>query len=147
MCRQVCSGEWQAFQAAGSPSKRPPLTLTVSMESMFFPGELDEGLMLTNVSASVELPNALGGCLLRPGTQQQDFALALAEVSSTNLVLVQFWCAPRMPSSTVYKSIRTSYGPLKVPGVLLDLQVCHFFFVFARGESLPLTHHSPAVRR
>ena len=122
MCRQVCSGEWQAFQAAGSPSKRPPLTLTVSMESMFFPGELDEGLMLTNVSASVELPTALGGCLLRPGTQQQDFALALAEVSSTNLVLVQFWCAPRMPSSTVYKSIRTSYGPLKVPGVLLDLQ-------------------------
>ena len=137
MCRQVCSGEWRAFQAAGNPSKRPPLTLTVSIESMFFPGELDTGLMLTNVSASVELPVALGGCLLRAATQQQDFALALAEVSSTGQVLVQFWCAPRMPSSTVYKSSRPSYGPLKVPGGLLDLQVGQFFLhLFEQKASL-----------
>jgi len=90
------------------------------MESLFFPGELDEGLMLVNVSASVELPVALGGCLQR--TQQQDFALALAEVSGGSDVQVQFWCAPRVPSSTVYRSARVGYGPTTVPGALLDLQ-------------------------
>jgi len=89
------------------------------MESLFFPGELDEGLMLTNVSASVELPAALGGCLRR--ANQQDYALALAEVR-VSAVQVQFWCAPRAPSSTVYRSERAGYGPTTVPGALLSLQ-------------------------
>lgn len=123
LCKQVCSAEWGAFQAAiASPSLRPPEVLTVGMESLFFPGELDEGLMLGNVSASVELPVGVGGCLLRAGAgAQQDFAIAVAEVSAAD-VRVQFWCAPRMPSSTVYRSDRAAYGPLKVPGALLDLQ-------------------------
>jgi hypothetical protein len=119
LCRQACSREWRAFQAAGSPPMRPPETVSVSLESMFFPGELEPGLMLTNVSASVELPVALGGCLQR--SQQPDFAVAVAEVSVAD-VLVQFWCAPRMASSPVYLSDRAAYGPTRVPGALLDLQ-------------------------
>jgi len=118
MCRQACAPEWRAFQEAGS-AQRGPDTISVAMESMFFPGELDEDLMLTNASASVELPYALGGCLLRTG--QQDLALALAEVSTAD-VRVQFWCVPRSPSSAVYRSDRPGYGPTTVPGALLDLQ-------------------------
>ena len=118
LCRQACSAEWRAFQDAPA-TPRGPDSVTVSMESLFFPGELDAGLMLANVSASVELPTALGGCLVR--AQQQDFALALAEVSAQD-VRVQFWCAPRSPSSTVYRSDRAGYGPITVPGALLDLQ-------------------------
>ncbi len=118
LCKQTCSSEWRAFQDAQT-GLRAPESVTVAMESLFFPGELDAGLMLTNVSASVELPAALGGCLLR--AQQQDFALALAEVSVAD-VRVQFWCAPRSPSSTVYRSDRAGYGPITVPGALLDLQ-------------------------
>jgi len=123
MCKQACSAEWVAFQQApGTTAVRPPEVLTVGVESMFFPGELDAGLMLGNVSASVELPVALGGCLLRAGAgAQQDFAIAVAEVSVAD-VLVQFWCAPQMPSSSVYRSDRAAYGPLTVPGALLDLQ-------------------------
>lgn len=55
-------------------------TLSVAIESFFFPGELDEDLTLTNVTASVELPASLGLCLARAG-DQQDFVLAVAEVS------------------------------------------------------------------
>ena len=120
MCRQTCAAEWRAFQEAGS-QQRGPDTITVAMESLFFPGELDEDLMLTNASASVELPSALGGCLLRAAAQMQDLALALAEVSASD-VRVQFWCVPRAPSSTLYRSQRVGYGPVAVPGALLDLQ-------------------------
>jgi hypothetical protein len=119
ICRQVCSSEWQAFQDAGTPVVRPPETVSVTLESMFFPGELDAALVLTNASASVEVPEALGGCLRR--SQQPDFAIAVAEVSAAD-VRVQFWCAPRMASSPVYVSDRAAYGPIKVPGALLDLQ-------------------------
>jgi hypothetical protein len=51
-------------------------TLSVAIESFFFPGELDEDLTLTNVTASVELPASLGLCLARAG-DQQDFVLQL----------------------------------------------------------------------
>ena len=122
LCRQTCSAEWRAFQAADAArGRRAPDTVTVRMESLFFPGELDEDLMLTNVSASVELPPGLGGCLLRAGSHQQDFALAVAEVSAAD-VRVQFWCAPQIPSSSVYRGDRPGFGPLTVPGSLLDLQ-------------------------
>ena len=65
MCRQACSAEWRAFQEAGS-QQRGADTITVAMESMFFPGELDQDLMLTNASASVELPSALGAACCGP---------------------------------------------------------------------------------
>jgi hypothetical protein len=83
MCKKACSAEWKAFQAAVALSRvtTPEMSsLSVTIESFFFPGELDEDLTLTNVSASVELPVNLGLCLVRAG-DQQDFVLAVAEVS------------------------------------------------------------------
>lgn len=78
LCKQVCAAEWRAFQASVQ-TKRTPDTLSVSVESLFFPGEFDADLTLTNASALVELRAGLGGCLARQ--ERPDFALAVAEVS------------------------------------------------------------------
>jgi hypothetical protein len=122
LCKQVCAAEWQAFQAALAADQlgtRPPEVLAVSMESLFFPGELDSSLALTNVSAIVELEAGLGGCL--PRATMPDFAIAVAEVAGQD-VQVQVWCAPRMASSPVYRSeTGAGFGPLAVPGALLDV--------------------------
>ena len=83
LCKQACSPEWKAFQEAvalGRPGSLPMSTLTVAIESFFFPGEQDSDLTLTNVSASVELSVSLGLCMARAG-DQQDFILAVAEVA------------------------------------------------------------------
>lgn len=126
LCKQVCSADWQAFQASLAATQqegllRPPESLSVTMESLFFPGELDAELALTNVSASVELRLGLGGCQARPAGQH-DYAVAVAEVSVEQAVRVQVWCAPRMASTPVYLSGLGGFGPLSVPGALLDLQ-------------------------
>ena len=125
LCKQICSADWKAFQASLAASRqegqtRPPESLTVAMESLFFPGELDAELALSNVSASVELRLGLGGCQARP-PGQHDYAVAVAEVAQA-VVRVQVWCAPRMASAPVYASGQDGFGPVTVPGALLDLQ-------------------------
>ena len=123
-CRQICSTEWGAFQTAVLDKKSTVKALpsiSVTMESMFFPGELDASLMLTNVSASVELPSSLKRCLVRSATTPADFSLALAEVSGST-VTVQFWCAPQNAGSPVYRVTDEGYGPLSVPGSIMNMQ-------------------------
>ena len=122
-CKQVCSKEWGAFQEAMRAQgavKRVDLTpIPVMMESLFFPGELDESLMLTNAVASVELPSSLGKCLPRPAGAE-DFSLAVAEASGSSLT-VTFWCAPRMAASPVYRSEAAGYAAT-VAGTPLAVQ-------------------------
>ena len=143
LCKQACSPEWKAFQEAvalGRPGSLPMSTLTVAIESFFFPGEQDSDLALTNVSASVELSASLGLCMARAG-DQQDFILAVAEVAgqavTVQVALVfffgifleaepvfprQVWCIPQLPTASVYRSDVSGYGPYTVPGMMLDLQ-------------------------
>ena len=129
-CKEICSAEWKNFQEAMAPpvSQLPPLS--VSMESMFFPGEPDPELVLENAQASVELASSSGTCFPRAGPA--DFALAVAE-TSWPAVAVRYWCAPRMPSLPVYKSDALGYGADAVPGTLLDIQ-----FGDASGEWLAM---------
>lgn len=125
LCKQVCSPEWRAFAQARLDSSqavlRPPETIRASVESMFFPGELDGDLMLTNATAVVELRPGQGGCLARSAAEGQDLAFAVAEVSGQT-VSVQVWCSPRTASGSVYRSTGGgAFGPLVVPGALLQL--------------------------
>lgn len=121
-CKQVCSKEWEAFRDSmwATNAKSVPLApIPVTMESLFFPGELDESLMLTNAVASVELPSALGKCLPRtPG--MEDFSLAVAEVAGSR-VTVTLWCAPLMAQSPVYRVESGGYS-WPVPGSPLSVQ-------------------------
>jgi len=124
--KQVCSADWRAFQASLLETRqaglvRPPESLTVAMESLFFPGELDAELALGNASAVVELRPGLAGCQARP-PGQEDYAVAVAETNERAEVRVQVWCAPRMASAPVYRQGGGGFGPVTVPGALLDLQ-------------------------
>jgi hypothetical protein len=121
LCKQVCSAEWGAFQAAVKASTAPtPQTVTATVESLFFPGQLDGDLALTNATAVVELDPYGGLCLSRSG-QTQDLALMVAEVMAQD-VRVQVWCSPQMASTPVYRAETGGYGPLTVPGALLQVQ-------------------------
>lgn len=122
LCKQICSAEWKAFQEAGpGAAVRPPQTVKATVESLFFPGQLDDDLVLTNATAVVELKLGQGGCLARRSLEENDLAVAVAEVSGQT-VNVQVWCSPRMASGSLYRSNDGKYGPLEVPGALLQLQ-------------------------
>jgi hypothetical protein len=95
--------------------------MSVATESMFFPGTPDPSLVVRNVQASVELPVASGVCLARPATSPPDYALAVAEVEWPK-VAVEYWCAPRMASGSVYRNETAGYMNATVPGTLLSLQ-------------------------
>ena len=120
-CRQVCSAEWKQFQAVASAPVLPLPSINVATESMFFPGTPDPSLVVRNVQASVELPSSSGVCLARPATSPPDYALAVAEVEWPK-VTVEFWCAPRMASGSVYRNETSGYQHDTVPGTLLSLQ-------------------------
>ena len=121
-CKQTCSREWEAFRDsmwATSARSVPLAPIPVAMESLFFPGELDESLMLTNAVASVELPNALGKCLPR-SRGLEDFSLAVAEAAGSSLT-VTLWCAPLMAHSPVYRVESGGFAGT-VPGTVLAVQ-------------------------
>lgn len=120
-CKRVCSAEWGLFQSVVQAPTVPMPSISVSTESMFFPGALDPSLLLNNVEASVEVPSSSGVCLARPSTSPPDYALAVAEVTWP-AILVEYWCAPRMASGSVYRNQTSGYGSSGVPGTLLSLQ-------------------------
>ncbi len=125
-CKQICSKEWAAFQesmAAVSVKSVPLAPLPVSMESLFFPGELDTSLMMTNAVASVELPRgaASGKCMRRARADLEDYVLAVAELDGADL-LVTFWCAPLMAHSPVYRSDVEGYAVTISNGTALTVQ-------------------------
>ena len=125
-CKQICSREWAAFQEsmASSTARNPPTTpLPVSMESLFFPGELDTSLMINNAVASVELPRgpASGKCLDRAKADLQDYVLAVAELSGGE-VTVTYWCAPLMAHSPVYRSDVEGFSGTILNGTVTTLQ-------------------------
>jgi hypothetical protein len=118
-----CALEWARFQQvmrdAMSPASKST-TMSVSTESAFFPGTLDETLTVSNAIASVEVPPSLGVCLRRAITSPPDYVLAVAELTGV-LAEVTFWCAPLMSSSGVYKNLSSGYSAT-LPGTVLSLQ-------------------------
>jgi hypothetical protein len=97
-------------------------SLSITTESMFFPGDLDTDLQLLNVQAVVELPASSGMCYTRAGSASPpDYVLAVAEVSWPS-IRVEYWCSPRMASLTVYKNESAGYDFEGLEGTLLSLQ-------------------------
>lgn len=97
-------------------------SLSITTESMFFPGDLDTDLQLLNVQAVVELPASSGVCYTRAGSSSPpDYALAVAEVSWPS-IRVEYWCSPRMASLTVYKNESAGYSFEGLEGTLLSIQ-------------------------
>ena len=127
-----CRQEWVQFQQAMGESKSPVANSVVSMdtESSFFPGGGDTttmmddaSLALSNAMATVEVPSSQGVCLARPRTSPPDYVLAVAELEGSAGVRVQYWCAPLMSSSGVYRSeSNRGYGPTTLPGAVLSVQ-------------------------
>ena len=128
-CKLVCASEWNAFQGSMRSTLTTTSTLDVTMESLFFPGELDADLVLTSAAASVELASSLGKCLIRP-QGMPDYSLAVAETGSMG-VSVTFWCAPQNAASPVYRSDSSGFGPTAIPGAVQSVQ-----FGDATGEWL-----------
>lgn len=117
VCKKLCAAEWALFQAALAPPVQLP-SMSVETQSLFFPGQLDPALTLSNVSCSVQIPPD-GICNTRPIGQLPDFAIAVAEISAQSLQ-VQYWCAPQMASSSVYQ-VHDLYGlpSVTLPGDVL----------------------------
>jgi hypothetical protein len=115
-CKSMCAGQWANFQAAALPPVPQP-EMSVATESLFFPGQLDAALQLSNASASMEV-NGTGLCLARAGLEPQDLAIAVAEVEGLMLT-VSVWCVPLTPSSSVYKAPYAGFGPANLPGDVL----------------------------
>jgi len=131
MCKGVggkCWTEWASFQAVLAESSATALkaqTMSVATESAFFPGaETDESLALTGAMAVVEVPSAQGMCLARARTAPPDYALAVAELVGSGGLRVQYWCAPLISSSGVYRSDAEGggFGPISVPGTVTSAQ-------------------------
>ena len=128
MCKGVggkCWQEWASFQGALAEAAAAPTqqTMSVSIESSFFPGvETDDSLALTGVVAVVEVPSTQGMCLARARTAPPDYVLAVAELVGG--VRVQYWCAPLISSSGVYRSevADGGYGPTALPGTVTSAQ-------------------------
>ena len=96
----------------------PMPDMSIKVESMFFPGTPDDTLTLKNATAIIEV-NSTDVCLTRASGMPRDYALAVAE-SSMDALMVQFWCAPQMPSSTVYRNQTLGYGTSSLPGGLVS---------------------------
>ena len=129
MCKGVggkCWPEWASFQGALAEEAAAPTrqTVSVAIESAFFPGaETDQSLALAGALALVEVPSAQGMCLARARTVPPDYALAVAELVGGGL-RVQYWCAPLISSSGVYRSEAADggYGPVALPGTVMSAQ-------------------------
>lgn len=102
-CKAICRLEWAQFEAARSrsPGVVQLPELTVTSESLFFPGQEDRALSMSNVTSSVEI-SPVSFCLNRESTVPPDYAIALAQCDGLT-VSVQFWCVPRQASATVYR--------------------------------------------
>ena len=118
LCKSKCKSEWDAFQKSNTQARALD-TISISVESLFFPGELDRDLMLTNVTAVIELtPEGL--CVARKSQDIADYALGLAEYNG-QIIQVQYWCVPQMTSATVYKVQNQGFESSALPGDLMTV--------------------------
>ena len=113
MCKTKCASVWTAFQQQNSTALDLP-DITVTMESLFFPGEYDDTMILVNAVAATEVSGA-GVCIEH---SQPDFAVAVAEVLGTSLK-VEVFCAPQVPGDTLYRATTGGIGPFPLPGDLV----------------------------
>lgn len=92
----------------------PSANLPITVQSLFFPGQVEPALQLANATAALEFDSA-GYCLERAEGTPADLALAVAEVEGAT-VTVRYWCVPLLPSSSLYLSARAGYGLEGLPG-------------------------------
>ena len=116
LCQAKCSKEWAQFQNQTRAPRDLPY-VAVDIESMFFPGELDQALFVDNVTAVAEIEGA-GVCHRRVPA---DLAVALAEFGSAGMQ-VQTWCVPAAAGVSVYKASAGGYGPVALPGDVMAVQ-------------------------
>jgi len=118
-CQQTCPSEWAAFSRANSTPIDLP-DLSVQAESLFFPGQLDPSLVLSNATAITEIPPA-PHCVDRGASMPSDHCVAVAQFGSSSLQ-VQLYCIPQVPGGSLYLAQTGGYGPFRLPGDIMDIK-------------------------
>ena len=89
LCKGKCASEWATFQARNH-TPVPLNDLTVQSESLFFPGQYDAAMVLSNAVAVTET-DGVGVCVERV---PHDFAVVVAELAGKQIKATTY-CIPQ----------------------------------------------------
>ena len=118
-CQETCAPQWAAFNLANSTPIDLP-DLSVQTESLFFPGQLDSTLVLSNATALTELsPGSY--CTSRGTAMPADYCVGVAEFGPPTLQ-ISIYCIPQVPSGSLYRSSSGGFSYSQLPGDIMDIR-------------------------
>jgi len=119
-CKMKCASEWALFKEVKTQPILQP-TISVSYESVFFPGEYDNTMEVYNVSAVLELDQSMypDYCTVRGDNLPEDYVIMVTEVFGRALQ-IKVWCVPQAPQLPVYVSSKTPFASVTMQGDIMQ---------------------------